>query len=75
MTNLLDQLQQSQVDWGTTKESPYIFQAVFQGKVVRLRLNNFPEKPLCTVILDGAETDLQDFPETWTLPRHRGEQQ
>jgi len=75
MTNLLDQLQQSRVDWGATKESPYIFQAVLQGKVVLLRLNDFPEEPLCTVIIDGAETDLHDFPKTWTLPRHRGEQQ
>jgi hypothetical protein len=74
MTNLLDQLQQSRVDWEPTKESPYLFQAVFQGKVVRLRLNDFPEEPLCTAIIDGVETDLHDFPKTWTLPRHRRKQ-
>jgi hypothetical protein len=75
MTNFLEQLQQAKVDWQTTKESPYIFGAVFQGKVVRLRLNDFPEEPLCTVILDGTETDLHEFSKLWTLPRHRGEQQ
>jgi hypothetical protein len=75
MTSLLHQLQQSRVDWETTRESPYIFQAVFREKVVLLRLNDFPEEPLCTVIIGATETDLQDFPKTWTLPRHRGEQQ
>jgi hypothetical protein len=75
MTNLLDQLQQCPLDWVTTKESPHIFQAVFQGKVVRLRLNDFPEEPLCTVILDSGETDLDEFPKTWRLPRHRAEQE
>jgi hypothetical protein len=73
MAGLLNQLQQARVDWQKTSESPYAFQAMFQGKVVRLRLNHFPEEPLCTVILDGIETDLHEFPKSWTLPRHRGE--
>lgn len=75
MSDLLDQLQQARIDWQKTSESPYVFQAVFQGKAVRLRLNDFPEEPLCTVIIDGAETDLHEFSKSWTLPRHRGEQQ
>jgi len=75
MTDLLDYLTQSRIDWQTTSESPYIFEAVFQGTMVRLRLNDFPEEPLCTVVIDGAGTDLDDLPKTWTLPRHRGEQQ
>jgi len=74
MITPLDRLLQSQIDWEATKESPYIFQAVFEKNTVRLRLNDFPEEPLCTAIIDGAETDLQDFPKCWTLPRHRGEQ-
>jgi hypothetical protein len=73
MTHLLYKLQQSRVDWETTKESPYIFEATLDGKLVRLRLNDFPDEPLCTVIVDGKETDLDEFPKIWTLPRHRGE--
>jgi hypothetical protein len=75
MTNFLEQLQQARVDWQTMKESPYSFQAVFQGTVVRLRLNDFPEELLCTVIFDCTETDPHEFSKLWTLPRHRGEQQ
>lgn len=74
MANLLDQLQQSRVDWDTSQESPYVFQTVFQGRSVRLRLNDFPEEPLGTLLIDDAETDLHEFPKNWTLPRHRGEQ-
>ena len=71
MSNFLEKLQLSKVDWETSKDSPYIFEAVSEGKMVRLRLNDFPDEPLCTVIVDGAEANLDDFPKTWTLPRHR----
>lgn len=67
-------LKQSKIDWQKTTESPYLFRAVLQGKSVYLRLNDFPDEPLCTAIIDGKETDLDDFPKSWTLPRHRGEE-
>ena len=73
MIDFLDHLQQARVSWETTERSPYIFQSVFQGKVVQLRLNDFPEEPLCTVIVDGTETDLHEFSKSWTLPSHRKE--
>jgi hypothetical protein len=73
MNCFLEKLQQGKVDWQATNESPYTFEGVFQGEVVRLRLNDFPEEPLCTVIAGGTETDLHEFPKSWTLPRHRGE--
>ncbi len=73
-TDWLALLKQSKVDWQKTAESPYLFRAVFQGKTVNLRLNDFPDEPLCTVIIDGKETNLDDFPKSWTLPRHRGEE-
>jgi hypothetical protein len=74
MDDILAYLKQSKIDWQTTTESQYIFKTLFDRNIVRLRLNDFPDVPLCTVIIDGYETDLDEFPETWTLPRHRGEQ-
>lgn len=71
MTSTLDRLLNSAIDWETTKESLFVFQTVFESKVVLLRLNDFPEEPLCTVICDGIETDMLDFPKHWTLPRQR----
>jgi len=75
MANLLEQLLRAKVDWQKTTESPYIFFASVNGKAVRLRLNDFPEEPLCTVIIDDKETDIHEFPKFWTVPRHREEQQ
>jgi hypothetical protein len=69
----LRRLQHTPVDWATTSTFPYLFEALVDGRVVRVRLNDFPAEPLCTVIVDGVETDLDDWPEFWRLPRHRGE--
>jgi len=69
----VEQLQLAKMNWLSTERNPYVFQGVFQGQSVQLRLNDFPEEPLCTVIAGGTETDLHAFPKTWTLPRHRGE--
>jgi hypothetical protein len=71
--HIVAQIQLSKMDWQSTDNYPYVFQGVFQGQVVQLRLNDFPEEPICTVIADGTETDLQEFPKSWSLPRHRGE--
>ena len=73
MDNILGQLTQSKVDWERTGESEYIFRATFRGKDVLLRLNDFPDEPLCTAIIDDQETDIHEFPKSWTLPRHRRE--
>lgn len=69
--DLIQRLWQCRVDWELSAESPYLFQAAFENKTVQLRLNDFPDEPLCTIIVDGTETDLHEFPSLWTLPRHR----
>lgn len=69
--NTVDKILHSRVDWEPSSESPYIFQATCGGQAVRLRLNDFPDEPLCTLIVEGTETDLHEFPPLWTLPRHR----
>ncbi len=74
MSDLLTQLQTTSLAWRRTSESAFLFEATALGKHLRLRLNDFPEEPICTLIVDGQETDLQIFPERWTLPRHRGEE-
>ncbi len=73
MSQVLNQLLSTRVDWVTTAESPYTFQALTDGRVVKLRLNDFPDEPFCTVMIDGTETDLEDIPDCWSLPRQRGE--
>ncbi|MBK9445233.1 MAG: hypothetical protein IPO00_03560 [Betaproteobacteria bacterium] len=71
MNEFLNELIGMKIDWTETSESPYIFQAISNDKVIKLRLNDFPEEPLCTLIFAGQQIDLEDFPALWTLPRHR----
>ncbi len=71
MTSILEQLTKSRIDWEKTSENEYIFRATFRAKEVLLRLNDFPDQPLCTAIIDDQETYLEEFPKSWTLPRHR----
>lgn len=61
------------IDWQKSFESEYIFTAMIDGKLWKLRLNDFPEEPLCTVIWEGGQQDLDDLGEHWTLPKHRSE--
>jgi hypothetical protein len=61
------------IDWQKSDESDYIFNAIIGGKIWKLRLNDFPEEPLCTVIWGSGQQDLDDLGEHWTLPKHRGE--
>jgi hypothetical protein len=69
----IPQLQRRQIAWQKTDESQYVFITDIDGEQVRLRLNDFPEEPLCTLIWGGGQVDLNEFSATWTLPKHRGE--
>ena len=71
MNDYLAKLQQTPIGWMETAESRYVFHALVSGKELKLRLNDFPDEPLCTIIIDQQETDLDEFPKVWTLPRHR----
>jgi hypothetical protein len=70
---LLQELRRAKVDWQATKESPYIFQVSFGGKTIRLRLNQIPYEPMWTVIIDDKETNIDEFPTSWTLSESGGQ--
>jgi len=45
-------------------EHPY--ETVFNGRELRLRVNDFPDDHLYTLIVDGDESiSFDDWPETW----------
>lgn len=62
-----------QVAWQKTDGNQFVFVVDIDGQQVHLRLNDFPEEPLCTVMWAGGQIDLNEFGANWTLPRHRGE--
>lgn len=61
-----------EIAWHNTQD-PYLFSALVDGQEIRLRLNDFPEEPLGTLLWDGGQQDLDDLGSDWTLPRDRGE--
>jgi len=71
--SLLQEILHARVDWIATQEDPYTFKAMFGREIAHLRLNDFPEEPLCTVSVADTQIDIDDFPSQWTLPKHRGE--
>ena len=71
MEGELERLLESGVEWQATSESKYVFRTVFEGRHFELRLNDFPDEPLCTIMVDDHQIDVDSFPETWTLPKHR----
>jgi hypothetical protein len=53
MLALLNELQGAHVEWYSSKESPFLFHAHALDRDWTLRLNDFPDEPLCTVFVDG----------------------
>jgi hypothetical protein len=59
------------IDWQSEKpggRGPEYY-AYVDGKKWRLRMNDFPEEPLFTLIVGEQTIDFDDRPPTWTLPR------
>ena len=52
---------------------PY-FQADYKEKLLTLRLNDFPDEVLLTLIIDGDEQDLEETPKSWKIPPSAGQQ-
>ena len=71
---LLERLRRRKIEWQYTPQSRFEFYGTSDDVTVRLRLNDFPDEPLCTLILNGDEADLEEWPSRWTLPKHRGEE-
>ena len=57
------------IDWQKSKKSDYLFIANIDGCLLKLRLNDFPEEPLCTLIWESGQQDLEDLGKNWTLPK------
>ena len=57
---------ESKIEWKQQKNDKKFFRAHFNGCELELRLNNFPEEPLYTV-LGEFKFDLDDLPSNWTV--------
>lgn len=54
------------IKWNKVEDAEYPFMAHLNGHNLQLRVNDFPEEPFFTLIVDGeCKEDLDDWPETW----------
>ncbi len=57
------------VVWEKTEDPIFPYSAIVDGKRLQLRVNDFPEEPLYTLIVDGVEVvSFDDFPKNWSRP-------
>lgn len=56
----------TEIKWLETGDAHYPLEAIVDGEVWKLRLNDFPDQPLYTLIINGeAMFDIDDLPPTW----------
>jgi hypothetical protein len=64
---MLDYLKKCRIDW-VRSTTPYEYMAVVLGSTWRLRLNDFPDEVLLTLIDEaGNEVNLEERPARWGL--------
>ncbi len=57
------------IDWKRTTDPHYPFAAEFEGEQCVIRLNDFPEEHLYTLIVNGKEVaDFDDWSAEWKRP-------
>lgn len=55
------------ISWSKTDDPDYPYTAVINDRIWRLRINDFPEQALYTLLIDEQEVgDLEDWPRRWS---------
>jgi|688.fasta_scaffold188267_3 hypothetical protein len=66
MKSIFHEAIQADLQWNEL--SGPVFQTIFQSKTLRLRMNDFPDEVLWTLIIDGEELDIEETPAGWLIP-------
>ena len=57
------------VIWRRSTDPSYPYEATFNGERLVIRLNNFPDENLYTLLVNDEEVaHFDDWPEPWTRP-------
>jgi len=61
----LKAIQNAELTWTRAKHGHAMYESVYKGEPVKMRLNDFPDEVLLTLFVRGEEIDLEEFPRTW----------
>lgn len=64
----IPELLSATVEWHRDNYRTDLFHARVGGEAFQLRINDFPDKPFCTVVFGGKEHDLEDTGKNWKIP-------
>jgi hypothetical protein len=67
ISQFLNDIQQAKITWIATRDDPTLFEAVFNGEHVQLRMNDFPDEPIYTLFVRDKAIDIEEGPQVWHL--------
>lgn len=59
------------ITWNKSNDAQFPHKAVFEGKHVTIRVNDFPAENLYTLIADGSEISFDEWPPLWAKGREK----
>lgn len=71
MKDIFNLILSEKIKWTPTNDEEFTFSSTYEGKIIKLRMNDFPDEPLCTLFINNEERDVDEFPENWSLLKRR----
>ncbi|MCG2616966.1 hypothetical protein LZZ85_21900 [Terrimonas sp. NA20] len=65
---VLEELKNIEIKWHRNKSHHRFYYSELAGELLLLRLNDFPDEPLLTLIKGQNIWDIDDVPEKWNIP-------
>ncbi|QSQ23304.1 hypothetical protein JY651_50940 [Pyxidicoccus parkwayensis] len=64
-----DELMTRKLSWSKVSDPEHPFRAQVDGHTLTIRLNDFPEEPMYSLLIDGKDaSDFDDWPKIWSRP-------
>jgi len=64
---IIKNLKKHKISWKKTDSHEYPYQAQIEDKKLEIRINDFPENALYSLILNGVVVDsFDDWPNSWS---------
>ena len=64
---LYDEIKNKSIEWKKVNDSSKYFSTFYKDRTVLIRINNFPDEPICTFINGSEIIDIEDVPNSWQI--------
>ena len=63
----IEKLLNEKIIWKPEISGGIWYKTTFNGEKYKLRMNDFPDEPLYTLISNSEQIDVEDQPKSWTV--------